>query len=766
MRKNLFTISTLALAISGSQAIAESLVLEEVVVTAQKRSQGLQEVPIAVTMISGSKIAEAGIVSLEGLTTYVPNVNMIQNPGGGSPTGITVRGIGSGNNAGFEQSVGMFIDGVYAGRSRQFLVPFLDIGSVEVLKGPQGALFGKNTVAGAMIVNSARPTDTFEAEIRGRYEFEYDSKEYTGIVSGPLTDTLRGRIAATYQDFGGYMDNLISNSDDPEIENQAIRASLEWDLADNVSAYAKVDYAEQETDGSNTQFTNTGGAFRGLVPHTAVITPLEDGVFDDKTTLDGMNEEFSDTETLNVMVQVDWELDGGATLTSVTGYSEYDVSSLMDGDTSDLHLFESRMLEDFEQVSQEFRLTSAGGETLDYIAGVYLETQELNSLQSTDISLLPLAGFGVPPAELTANPPFEQESDTIAAFGELTWNFMHNWALTGGLRYAETEKEATLANIISDFGGSEPTTNPFLLGVAGGLLQIFPGQLEDDRSTENVSFSTNLSWDYSDEGMAYLRYARGYKSGGFNPSNKSLDEDIFEFDDEEVNSVELGAKMTLLDGSANLNLAVFYTEMSDLQVSTFVDSGFIVGNAADSTSKGFEAEGRWIATSYLDFGLSLGYLDSTYDDFPGAPCTNAQLLSADPVAAGCIGYTAVNPGLGLTNLKGEIAGRSPEWTSTFVTNVNFPVGDSMIFKGTLDVLYEDELNEKDHPNYQDSYYKINARLALASAADTWEVALVGKNLNDETTYSEGFGAGFFTGSWVKGRMPPRTVALDLIYRFQ
>jgi outer membrane receptor protein involved in Fe transport len=320
--------------------------------------------------------------------------------------------------------------------------------------------------------------------------------------------------------------------------------------------------------------------------------------------------------------------------------------------------------------------------------------------------------------------------------------------------------------VISELGGTEQTSNPFILGVAMQLLQFFPGQVEDDRSTDNWSYTANVSWDYSDDGMAYLRYARGYKSGGYNPNNKAVDPDIFEYDDEEVNSVELGVKMRLLDGAASLNLAVFHTEMTDLQVSSFVDSGFIVGNAAESTSEGFEAEGRWIATPYLDFALSLGYLDSTYDDFPGAPCTITQLSSDDPVAAGCIGYTAANPGLGLTNQKGETAGRSPEWTATFIANVNFPVGDSMVFRGTLDVLYEDELNEKLSPNYQDSYHKINARLALASAADTWEVALIGKNLNDEATYAEGFGSGFFTGSWVKSRMPPRTYALELVYRFQ
>ncbi|MBT4521035.1 MAG: TonB-dependent receptor [Halieaceae bacterium] len=620
-----------------------------------------------------------------------------------------------------------------------------------------------------MIVNSAKPTDVFEAELRGRYELEYNSKEYVGIVSGPLSDNLKGRLAATYQDMGGYMDNLVRGSEDPEVENSSIRGSLVWSPTDTVEVYTKLEYSEQETTGANTQFTSTAGNFRGLVNHTDIITPLENSRFDDKTTSDSVHEEYSDTDTLNVAIQIDWQLDSGATFTSLTGYSEYDLESLMDGDTSDLHMFESIGDEEFEQISQEFRLTSPGGETLDYIVGVYWETQELDNGKATDISLLPVGDYLPLPTmavQMRANQPFEQDADTAAAFGQLTWRFMDDWALTGGVRYAYVDKDASISNVISELGESEAPDDFWINLVAGQLLQAIPGELEDDRSTDNLSYSANLAWDYSDEGMAYLRYARGYKSGGFNPENKSMDPDIFEFDDEEVNSIELGAKMTLLDGAASLNMALFYTEMSDLQVSSFVDSGFIVGNAAESTSQGFEAEARWMAAPYLNFALSVGYLDSEYDDFPGAPCTVDQLATDDPVAAGCDGWTATNPGVGTTNRKGQIAGRSPEWTSTFITNVIFPVGDSMVFRGTLDVLYEDELNEKISPNYQDSYYKINARLALASASDTWEIALVGKNLNDETTYAVGFGAGFFSGSWVKSRMMPRTYALDLTYRFQ
>lgn len=756
--------STTASGVSAQER--ENLTLEEVIVTAQKRNQSLQDVPIAVVAVSSKKIVEAGIQGLDDLSTYVPNVSIIKNPGGGSPSGITVRGISSGNNAGFEQSVGMFIDGVYAGRSRQFLIPFLDVGSVEVLKGPQGALFGKNTVAGAMIINSAKPTDTFEAELRGRYELEYNSNEYVGIVSGPLTDNLTGRLATTYQDRGGYMSNLVSGSEDPEVENSLIRGSLVWSPSDELEVYAKLEYAEQRTTGTNTQFTSTAGNFRGLVKHVDVITSLEDGKFDNKTTQDGPNEEFSNTDSLNAAIQVDWELVSGATLTSLTGYSEYDTDSLMDGDTSDLHLFEAIKDEEFQQFSQEFRLASAEGESLDYMVGVYLETQTLTGRGGTDISLLPLAAYlPLPAIQTSANAPFDQDADTAAAFGQISWQFMDDWTLTGGVRYSYVEKEATKGNVISDLGKTTPTSNPVINMVAAQLLQVTPGELKDDRSTNNLSYSANLAWDYSSTGMTYLRYARGYKSGGFNPSNNGLDPNVFEFDDEEVNSIELGAKMTLLDGAATLNLAAFHTEVNDLQVSSFVDNGFVVGNAAKSTSQGLEAEARWIAAPFLNFAFSVGYLDSEYDDFPGAPCTATQLAVDDPVAAGCVGWTAADPGAGLTNRSGEVAGRSPEWTSTFITNVMFPVGDSMVFKGTLDLLHEDELNERTHPNYQASYYKINARMALVDNSDVWEVALTGKNLTDETTYAEGFGSGFFTGSWVKSRMAPRTYSLDLIYRF-
>jgi len=742
-----------------SHVSAETLMLEEVVVTAQKRTESLQDVPVAVTAISGDKILSAGLQDMVDLTSYVPNVSITPTGGGGSPGRITIRGIGSGNNAGFEQSVGMFIDGVYTGRSYQYLVPFLDVGSVEVLKGPQGSLFGKNTVAGAMVVNSARPTGTLEGSLRAQYEFEYGHNEYIGVVSGPLTEKLSGRVAAKYRDQQGYFDNIISGDDEPEVESTAIRGSFVYDATDNVELFGKLEYANQDSTGSSIQATGIDGTFRGIRLQTDLITPLEDGDLDDKTSLDTRGKVESDTDTWNAALHINWDL-GGHTVTAITGYSEYDTDSRADADMSDIFFLEQPIQEDFDQVSQEIRISSPGGENLDYIAGIYLESQNLDYFSGADLDLGELGGAPIPDAALSPIADFSQEGETIAVFGQATWQFADAWSFTAGLRYSREEKDATLNAYIADYGTTTETTDPFLQGVAASLLGRQTFMLDEDRSTNNWSPTLNLVWDYSDMGMAYVRASRGYKSGGFNPNETAGDPETFEFDDEQVDSIELGSKMTLLDGAATLNLALFYSEFSDRQVSTFSDNGFVVDNAAESTTQGIEAEARWIATEHLTFGLSLAYLNSEYDDYKKGPCAPEQVIAVDPVAAGCVDEAQ--------DLSGKSTIWAPDWSGTFTTQFYYPVGDTMEFRADLDILYTDDVfldTSLDSNMVQDAFTKVNARLALASADDTWEVALIGKNLTDETTLASEGGTPFFTGSYFGAVLPPRTVAAELSYRF-
>lgn len=752
-RKTAIASAIAVVASTSMPAVYGQIMLEEVIVTAQKRVESMQDVPIAVTAISGAQIENAGIQGLEGLSTYVPNMT-INTQAGGSPGSIVIRGVGSGNNAGFEQSVGMFIDGVYAGRARQFLVPFLDLASVEVLKGPQGTLFGKNTVAGAISLSAARPTEDFEASIRAHYEPEYGTQELTGVVSGPLTDNLNGRIAAKYREQGEYIDNRVRSKDEPHVEQQALRGSLVYSPTDSVEIFTKIDYTSQDATGSMLQMDVLDGAFLGQ-QLTDLISPLEDGKLDDKTTFDSFNKESNDTDSLNGVVQVDWEF-APFSVTSITGYSGYHAEYKTDVDFSSLRFLESGADEDFDQLSQEFRIASPGGDTLDYIAGIYLETQSLDNSTRNDLdpsaANLPLPALGG-----VAN--FDQDSDTIAVFAQTTWQMADNWSLTGGLRWAREDKDASLQRYSSDFGTNDP--NPALDPITKLITGGDTYKLDDNRSSSNWSPTANLQWDYSDAGMVYLRASRGYKSGGFNAAMDAYTPEDFEFDDEKVDGIEFGSKTTLLDGAATLNVAVFYNKFSDLQVSSFTETGFVVGNAAESTSQGIEAEGRWQATQNLTLSLSMAYLNSEYDDFKDANCSGEQKRADNP-SPGCDPITESQ------DLTGKDTPHAPEWAGTFIADYIHPVGDSLEFRANVDVIYSDEFyleQSLDSNLVQESYFLVNGRVALARADNVWEVALVGKNLTDEIKSDYGAGIPLFTGAYFRSVNPPRTIAIEAAYRF-
>lgn len=774
-RKNSSLTASALVAILGAtwlpQSVADGLSLEEVVVTAQKRAESLQDVPIAVTAISGDKIADAGIQGLEDMSSYVPNLK-ITSATGQSAGFIVIRGVGSGNNSGFEQSVGMFIDGIYAGRSRQFMVPFLDLAAVEVLKGPQGTLFGKNTVAGAISIQSAKPTNTLEGNVRLSYETEYDSKEATAVVSGPLTDYLSGRLAAKHNDKSGTVENLIRGTEEPTSDSQAIRGSLLFDVSDNIQVLSKLEYAELYNEGSIFQLSGIDGVWVnpliGRIPQTNLISPIEDGKLDRKNTLNGVNDEFADTDSLNGVIKVDWDMENFS-LTSITGYSDYESEILSDADFSDIPFIETNVAESFDQTSQEFRLASQGGEELDFIVGLYLETQHLEMLQKNSVDTFLLIGL---PSTSPIN-DFTQHSDTAALYGQLTWQFTDTWSVTGGLRYAYEKKAALIELYIADYGTLTP--NPSLEGTARQLAGRDTGVVDDERITNNISPTINFKWDYSDMGMAYFKLTRGFKSGGFNASLAAPDPEAFQFDDEQVDGIELGTKMDLLEGAANLNVAVFYNNFSDRQVSSFTSDGFIVGNASESTSQGVEIDFKMIVNPALLFSFSVAYLESNYDEFADAACApeqeaayyNSPENGSDAIIDGCTVVASLPPTF-TQDLTGKTTERAPRWSGSFVTNFNYPVGENMILLADLDVNYEDDFylqQSLDSNTIQESYIKVNARLGLASRDQDWNIALVGKNLTDETTSGVGIGIPLFTGSYVATVDAPRTVAVEFGYRF-
>ena len=743
-----WTRKLLPCAIALVSAQANAAQLEEVIVTAQKRAESLQDVPISVAAVSGDKIRDAGIMTIGDLSAYVPNFTMTESAVGSV---VFIRGIGSGINQGFEQSVGMFVDGIYLGRSQQFRAPFLDVAMVEVLKGPQGTLFGKNTIAGAVNITTMKPGQEFEGEVSAMYEPEYNTQEYTAILSGPLTDNLGARLALRKSVSDGYMENVINGNDEADRDEQIARLTLAWTPTSDLEVIAKLETGSFDVEGRVNQVATADGEFQGANLGDAIADlfgPVEDGKINQKKASRGFRPEATETEYDLASLTINYDI-GEHTLTSVTGYSTYEFQEWTDADFTALALLDVGYDQEFDQFSQELRITSPLGQTIEYIAGLYYQSSELSNLTQIPTNLAE-AGIGAPPFSVVRL--FDQDSETFAAFAQGTWNISDTLRLTAGLRFSREEKDIDQSLYTADF--LTLTANPALAPVAGGVLGAFEHAYSESRSEDHVSPSLNLQYDVSDEIMVYASVSQGFKGGGFNEAESSGDIGQFEYEDEEANSLELGGKMTLLDGAAELNGALFYTEYDDRQVSAFEGTNFVVGNAAASTTQGLELDGRWAATDNLTLSASMSYLESEFDDFADAACTAEQ--------------TRNSVGPCTQDLSGQETEFAPKWSYNISAEYITEVSASMDLRFQVDANYSDDYffaQDLDTLESQDSYTKINARIGLGGNDGGWEFALIGKNLTDETTLSHGNDIPLFNGAHFSFMDAPRTVAVYGVYRF-
>ncbi|WP_279244850.1 TonB-dependent receptor [Candidatus Litorirhabdus singularis] len=785
------TLSALALAlVPTSQAIAQ-LMLEEVVVTAQKRSESLQDVPIAIATMSGERIDDIGITSLQELTQYMPNVTV--NAGAGTPN-LFIRGVGSGTNQGFEQSVGMYIDGVYAGRGPLAAVPTtMDLERVEVLKGPQGILFGKNTIAGAINVTTAKPTDEFEGMVEALYSPDHGEQQYNLVLSGPLTDGLSGRLAVRHDAMDGWWDDVTNRVEGPDRDNWYARGSLRWVASDNLEITAKYEYGDFQGEASPSVVYQSDFAgqenFAGAVPFP---------VISDRNKGAGDADNRSSTDTDVFALTVDWQLDF-ATFTSISAYSAYDRMSAGDTDFAATPALHRTRWEDYKQYSQELRLVSPGGETIDWIAGAYYQRNELDISRRIDaIDFLQSGPLSV--AALYSEEPgvpsvFDQDGESWAVFGQGTWNATDTLRFTLGLRYNEETKDLDKVTV-SDGLQFRFGSNTFYANPRNGELTADVRQhsfTDLSRDEDKWTFSGAIQWDVGEDTMLYASISTGFKGGGYDeaysgagyeirlanpftgePTGESIpgaDPSILEYEPEEVLSYEVGAKMRLLDGAAELNLAVFRMEYEDLQTSSLVGDVFRVGNAGEAISQGVELDGRILLTERFSVGGAVAYLDAYYDDFTGATCTVPQ--ATDPVNnPGCLREDGTNiaPGeAGGQDLKDETLLFSPDWSASLYAQYVIPLGTSMELVSGVDINYSDEFYsalDLDPNTKHDDATRINARIALASTDDTWTVALIGKNLTDEkTTFWNNDVPVTDSNSYFGLPERPRSIAVQARYRF-
>lgn len=757
--------SAVILALGSADASAQdSTALDEIIVTAQKRTESLQDVPIAVSAVGGDKISDAGIMKIEDLKNYVPTLFMTETAIGNN---ISIRGIFSGVNPGFEQSVGTYVDGVYRGRPQQTRAPFLDLQRVEVLRGPQSILFGKNSVGGALNITTARPTGEFDAMVAALYEPRYDEQEFSAFVSGPFTERFRGRLAARYREIDGHVENATLGTDDPSREETTVRGWLELDVTDNVTAALKAEMGEFDVTGRQIEIAQelpaVAGPFTGLTYSQILAIFGQDPSVLNNTPdfIRSSNGDFSNNDTEEFVLQVDWKL-GENTLTSITAYSEYDFAELCDCDFTGGNVFNVTMGERFDQSSQELRLTSPTGGTIDYILGAYYETSDL-AFQDTILlpgnSVLvpllngnpafngtPLQGIAGTAVADTGTPRhFTQDAKSYSVFAQLGWNMSEEFRSTIGLRFSKEEKDASRTLTITEIDGdplvglqaaAAPAVYAAVFNVRRTDLHDLSGSREEDQLLPSLTFE----WAPDDNTMIYVSWSKGAKSGGFDArsNNPTVPPGTactapntpvgclppngigtFAFEEERATNFEIGTKLRF-GNAVELNAALYMTDFEDLQVSTFDGVlGFNVRNAGESEIKGLEVDLRWQATENLQLFSSMAYTDFEFLDYIG------QCAFGQPSDAG--------DGLNC-NYKGKTNEFVAPWVITMGTNYIRPIGASLAFRVGVDGYYTDQYFVAptiDERQVQESYYKVNGRIGVGDQDGSWDISVIGKNVFNE-----------------------------------
>ncbi|MBD2858564.1 TonB-dependent receptor [Spongiibacter sp. KMU-158] len=799
--------------------------LEEVVVTAQMREQSLQDVPVSVSAIGGEKMMEAGINRMEDLQAYVPNLTVTES---GISTDIYIRGIGTGMNQGFEQSVGMYVDGIYYGRAQLARAPFLDLARVEVLRGPQNILQGKNSIAGAINIITASPDGEVDGMASFLYEPEMDEKVLDLMYSTPLTDTFGIRVAARLREYGGFMENLFDGSTGPAYDQGTFRVKTYWDATDQTSITTKLELGSFDSVGRQAEIFNdqpstsanpvlAGRTQAEILDRSYIPGILDLDVHDSvrnnyqdfKTSSNGNS---SENDTRNITINVTHNNEDGHTFTSITGLMAYEYNDLCDCDSTSAELFKFLMHEDYKQFSQEFRWLSPSGERVEFIGGLYFQYNDLlfedklvqDSNQVVDLinaaDLYEGGGWGdIDPLTLALDPrelagigdagnaisdiagprKFTSETKIASAFLQSTINIQDALRLTLGGRLTYEEKTGDRHLTITDLDGNELPIGE-VDTVAAIVFAMERHHLKGERSETQFAPLINLQWDFSPEGMMYATASQGYKAGGYdarsnatpdleltprNPNavvaNQTVLAGTFEYGEEKATSYELGIKTGLLDGAAELNMAVFYTIYNDLQISLFDGTiGFQVGNAKEAINQGIEIDGRWQITDYFSIGGALALLDFEFTDFTNGQCRQDQVPDA-PNGRDC-DYT------GLSNQYVS------DWSGTIMSGFVAPISDTLAIGLALDFVFTDSYNPSSNLDprvEQDGFMKVNGKAGIGAIDHSWELSLVGKNLTDEVVmvYAADtplaktlFGTTSHTGFYE----PPRSVALQFVYRLQ
>ncbi len=692
----------------------QSATIEEILVTAQKRVTNLQDTALTITAFTGDDLARSGINNSMDLQLHTPGLVMSSNGGWGLPY---LRGVGTDIiGPGVDSGVAIYVDGVYQARNAGKIQQLVDVARVEVLKGPQGILYGRNAIGGAINIISRAPTEELTASL-GIELGNFDQTTLRGSISGPLLDNkVSARLSFVNTDDDGYTEDLLNGDRYQFTDTSSVRGSLAFSLADNLEARINASWSD----------TKSAFAYTPINPDTnPLFTVWGATITGDSRKVLNDHPNQQQTEEWGVNARLDWDL-GGFMISSITAFNNSDYALICDLDGTEVSLFtcgspsfsDEPYSEKSDFFSQELVLTSQNTGRLEYTALLYYMREDASLFGRNDLPL-----FG----PIITRTFADAETEAFAVAGQLSYALTDQLSLTGGIRVSHEEK--SFKNSSSSNGSSNGTA--------------------DDKDSWTVATpKVVIQYAPTDDIMVYASATRGFKSGGFN---------TFEiqdsFDEEILWSYEAGLKSTLLEQRLRANLTVFHYDYEDLQINQWRitedrAAGFgLVENAGKAAANGVELELLVKPADNFQLELGLALLDAEFDEF----------VSIDPDRAA----------EGRLDRAGNALPRAPDFTANIAAEYTVRVGGAGILTLRGEYFYRDEMFFTPYEDDRTSVESINItnlRLSFASDDGRWQAALYGKNLGDED-----YAQYIITAQGLFGQIavfaPPRTYGIQFDYNF-
>jgi len=766
--------------------------LEEVIITARKRVETVQDTPVSIRAISQETIARFDVTSLEKVAAMSPEFS-VGRSSNGSGAQLTMRGIGSSSTSlGIEQSVAVIVDDVYYGQGRIVNEGMFDLSRIELLKGPQALFFGKNATAGAVSLATADPTDEFEVIGKLAYEFEAEQTIAELIVSGAINDVVSARLALRGSVMeGGYYDNRASDttytttdtdftsrtytvpggeSDLPGEDELLGRLTVVIDPTDDlmIKLKASATSSENENPSWNYSVYNTPTGNSGLnsgikVEKDFVLYQNDLPDFDGKLPLAGDGKLFNEYDSHQVTMSIEYLMSDNFSLNSVTNYqyneSAWNCACDFQSSTTGTWAAEESSWSAF---SEELRLLSDFDSAFNFMVGILYQKTDRDFEQYITFANVENTSVAKADRYVATSKEGSTDGETISPFFQGMIAITDDVELTFGARYTKETKKSKFI---------QPIVHPFL-----ATLWVEGEEVVGDQEFEEWAPEATINWNVSPDVMLFASYKTGYKSGGFSISGLystfagTSPEDDFLFEPETSKGFEAGVKSTLFNNKMHLNATIYSYEYKDLQVDFFNSAvfAFTTLNAGSAETQGIEIESEYAPDMVEGLILrgALNYNNAEYKDFI-APCWSGQTA-----AQGC---NTIVPGTSAAgqDISGESTSMAPEITASVSIDYETSLSNGMGFGISTNAQYIDETNPSGFANphaVRDDYITVDASIRLMSADDRWEVSLLGKNLTNELVIN-GVVDGPSTGSagsyadQIGFGGLPRTVTLQLLGRF-